>query len=281
MNKPHSFFRMLDLGVDELGQASNAIEEITDDKLDMVLVRGAFPAEACALARKNMEERELAWMKLNDGLPSINIDLLGWPSFPTYKAPKGPTTEQHFAADAQYRPVIDAPFPARFNPGAQFEKVLGRLSGDRKLQVPPAPEGKHYLPYTVRAYPAGVGTLSHCDYHFGLPFFAEMVPELDTTTLISFVVVLQKSNQGGELTLYDLKRGRDVEPRLPNGFWDQQAIETHYPRTAIDPGEGDMFVFSAGRCFHKVEPVIGDRRRITLGGLAALNKERTSVWYWG
>ena len=281
MNLPLPFFRMKDLGAGELAQATHAIEEITDDQLDLVLIRGAFPREVTAAAREALARPGLPWLRLNEGMPSIDIDLLGWPSFPTFKAPKGPTLEQHFAASAQYRPVIDSLFPAPFHPAARIETLLGAMNAGRPLQTPPAPEGKHHLPYTLRSYPHGVGTFSHCDDHFGLPFLAEVTAQLDTTTLISFVIVLQKSDAGGELTLHDLKRGRDVEPRLANGLWDQQAIETRYRRHAIDPAEGDMFVFPAGRCFHRVEPVIGERRRITLGGLAALNKERTALWYWG
>lgn len=93
--------------------------------------------------------------------------------------------------------------------------------------------------------------------------FADLAPQLDTRTLISYVVTLQ----GPDGHLLRIKSGLDgwqipLEPVRHSGC------------------TGDLFLFASARCLHRVAPVLGSKARVTMGGFLALTKDRSSVLYW-
>ena len=62
--------------------------------------------------------------------------------------------------------------------------------------------------------------------------------------------------------------------------WDPLAVEKQFESAKVVPQTGDVFLLAAGRCLHRVAPVMGPVARVTMGGFLALDKDRTRVLYW-
>ena len=99
--------------------------------------------------------------------------------------------------------------------------------------------------------------------------------------------MLQPSDKGGELTLYNL-RWNDVKIRLSGDtvLVDEKGKKydllnkKQVPRISIAPQAGDMIVFSGGQIWHKVEFVKGTTNRITLGGFLSFTKDEKGLYIW-
>ena len=121
----------------------------------------------------------------------------------------------------------------------------------------------------------------HHDYHYPLPIYGDLTPRLDTTTCISFFVVLQRPKNGGRLCVYALKPNEEGDlPRLPHGMLDPQVVDERVPHTFFDVQEGDLIAFGSGRLYHRVERVGGARNRVTMGGFLAFDTAHERVLYW-
>jgi hapalindole-type alkaloid chlorinase len=109
---------------------------------------------------------------------------------------------------------------------------------------------------------------------------------VDVFDQLSFYFMLQKPEQGGELSLFDLEwqegqskaslyENHDV--RLPD-----ISVHTIYKEEAqiIDPQPGDLVIFAAGQIWHRVEEVLGNKERMTLGGFAAYSYDKLTVYHW-
>ena len=108
-----------------------------------------------------------------------------------------------------------------------------------------------------------------------------MAPRLDTSTCISFFVLLQRPIAGGRLCVYALKPNEEGDlPRLQTGMLDPLAVDRQVPHSFFDLEQGDLIVFGSSRLYHRVEPVEGPRSRVTMGGFLALDRAHEQVLYW-
>jgi hypothetical protein len=275
--------RFLDLPPTATGEGRDAIEDIYRDALDVVVLRRAFDDAALARARAELAaaEVESGWHHPNAGIPGIGIRVLGTVATPTGTAPRGPDVAQYFANAAERRQALTALFGEDFDPVAGLEAALGRVAGGRPVELAQLADGRRYGPCTVRSLPEGQGIFLHNDYHYSIAVYDELGPMLDRSTCVSFFVVLQAPTQGGRICVYGLKRGEESDlPRLPSGLLDQVAVERRVPHTFFDLREGDLFVFSSGNLYHRVEAVAGSRTRVTIGGFLAFDTSHSRVLYW-
>ena len=116
-------------------------------------------------------------------------------------------------------------------------------------------------------------------YHYKLPVYREVVDQLDTSTCLSFLVLLQAPEAGGEVVMHALTAA-DPTPRLPGGLPDGDTIRARYRAEHLKMAAGDLLLFAAGRLYHHVSPVVGATPRITLGGFLTLDRDHARVTYW-
>ncbi|PCH95437.1 MAG: hypothetical protein COB85_04585 [Bacteroidetes bacterium] len=102
---------------------------------------------------------------------------------------------------------------------------------------------------------------------------------------LSYFIVLQEPNSGGELVLYDLLY-KDTPDHLieDSAFFNipderDRALEA-YDNMIIKPKAGDMIIFDGGRIWHKVSEIEGALDRITIGGFMAFSNNDKSIYYW-
>lgn len=277
--------RHVELPEGQVNSAPRAIEDLYDDGLDVLTARRAMPPQVLqeVWSRVEAQSATTPWARPNEKMPVEDVELLGTdaPATPTYAAPRGVSLGDYLASAKRHAGEIEGIFGAAFPIVDQFAMLLGRFSGGRPVRVARAANGQFYSPCTLRRMTDGRQIGVHHDYHFGLPLYQELAPTIDTRTLISYVVTLQRPVAGGELHVYGVTPTTPHAPKMPNGFqWDLAAIESRYDQAALAYDVGDLFLLASGRCLHRVARVVGPLPRITLGGFLALDKAREQVLFW-
>jgi hypothetical protein len=276
--------RDFDLG-SEPDVASRCIDDLYAGAVDVVVARHALDTDRLRAVGDRLDAADEApdWARPNIRMPVEDLQLLGTdtPATPTYAAPRGATLDAYLASAARHEAQAAAVFPADFPIDRAVTSMLARFAGGRPVQLATASDGRRYVPYTIRRLVEGRQIGIHHDHHYSLELYRELAALLDTRTLLSFVVTLRAPVAGGELFVYGATSDDPDLPRLPNGFaYDLAAIESRCDRACIVPGVGDLFLLAAGRCLHRVGPVVGPRARITLGGFLALDAAHQRVLYW-
>lgn len=188
--------------------------------------------------------------------------------------------DDYFRGAEESDAVIRTVLPADCDPGSYTEELLTQVSGGRGVQPARDSNGRRFARFSLRSLPEGQSIIVHNDYfHFNLPVYADLVSALDTTVSLSFFALLQAPEAGGELVVHGVTH-RDSPPTFPSGLPDARAIEARFQSQRFDLETGDVIVFGAGKFYHQVRSVVGDRPRITLGGFLALDRNRESVVYW-
>lgn len=271
--------------VSTVPQRGDAIAEMYDDRLDVLVARGAIEAAPLATAGESLDrdDRDPGWARPNERMPVEDIQLLGTdtPATPTYQAPRGASLQEYLESASRHRSETDGVFSGGFDPRAAVERMLAQFAGGRAVEAARAADGREYVPFTIRRLRDGKQIGLHHDYHYPLALYSELAPHLDTRTLVSWVVTMRKPESGGDLWVYAVTPDTPNPPKMPNGFsWDLDAVEHGYQSARFTMEVGDAFLLASGRCLHRVAPIAGSRARVTLGGFLALDKTRTRVLYW-
>jgi hypothetical protein len=271
--------------VSDAGRLSDAIDQMYEDQLDVIVVRRALDPERLAAVGEYLDrdDAHAAWARPNARMPIEDIQVLGSdvPATPTYSAPTGASLEAYLESAKGHQAATAGLFDADFDVTDAFKRVLGRFASGRDVDIPVADDGRRYVPFTIRRLTDGKQIGLHHDYHYPLALYNQLAPTLDTRTLISFVVTLQRPEAGGELFVYAVTPDTPDPPKMPNGFqWDQEALERRFPFTSFQTNPGDLFLLASGRCLHRIGRVRGPRARISMGGFLALDKADRRVLYW-
>lgn len=277
--------RSLDVQASDAARIANGIEDLYNDKLDVIVIRRAFVPEPLAVVGAKLDRDDVnpGWARPNDKMPVEDIQLLGTdtPATPTFRAPRGASIDDYLTSAARHHADADAVFQPGFDATREFQHVLGRCAGGRPVDVATSSDGRAFVPYTIRRLVDGKQIGIHHDYHYPLALYKDLAPQLDTTTLVSFVVTLGAPQAGGELFVYAAGPATPDVPKLPNGFqYDLEAIEKRYHFAKFEMQVGDLFLLASGRCLHRVGKISGPKARVTMGGFLALDKARERVLFW-
>lgn len=176
----------------------------------------------------------------------------------------------------------------------RLSKTLSQLNNNHEAQIPTgfSSEGI-YNPATFKELlPIGEGgeLKPHCGNYFHSEFgifFDHLSTKCDIYNQLSYFMMLDPSEQGGELVLYDVLWD-DVKVRMNDdttlkdesgNLYDLNNVK-EIKRIVLKPNPGDMVVFSGGRIWHKINFVKGNKRRLTIGGFLSFSKSDDSVYYW-
>lgn len=276
--------RVRDVPAGDTSTLRTGIEDLYDDRVDVIVLRGAFPRAPLAAAGASLDRDDIApgWARPNAKMPVEDIQILGTdtPATPTFSAPRGASLETYLESAKRHSADTNGVFAPGFDATKEFQRVLAGCASGRPADVAESAQGQPYVPYTIRRLIHGRQIGAHHDYHYGLSLYNELAPRLDTSTLVSFVVTLGKPDAGGELFVYGVTPETPA-PKLPNGFsWDVPAIEKTYAFERLVMDVGDVFLLASGRCLHRVGPIHGPHARVTMGGFFAFDKPRSRVLFW-
>lgn len=277
--------RSAEVNAAAIGGMADAILQMYDDQLDVLIVRNALPAAPLAAVGDQLdrEDHNPGWARPNEKMPVEDIQILGTdtPATPTYQSPGGATLDAYLESAERHGSEAQDVFAPGFEATAKVTELLGRFAGGRPVTIAHAADGRSYVPFTVRRLTNGKQIGLHHDYHYPMALYNELAPTLDTRTLISYVALLRRPDAGGELCVYAVTPDTPDPPKMPNGFsWDLAAVEQRFDSARFTLDVGDFFLLASGRCLHRVAPIAGPRARVTLGGFLALGKDRDRVYYW-
>jgi hypothetical protein len=276
--------RELEVEANEQARLANLVEDIFEDRLDVAVIRNAFPPAPLERASAQLERpsAELRWARPNEPVPEADIKILGTlvPATPSFTAPRGPSFDAYLAASAQTNEA-DQIFGTSFDAKRAIGELLRRCSGAKEVTTPSTSDGRSYAPYTLRLLSDGKKIPVHNDnYYDSIAMYGELAARVDKKTLMSYFVIVQAPTAGGELTVFGLTSGSPEVPMKSAYQYDAEAIQRDFAQVILTPKTGDLVLLAAGRCFHTVNTVVGPRSRITLGAFMGFDRGHSTLLYW-
>jgi hypothetical protein len=148
----------------------------------------------------------------------------------------------------------------------------------------PGPDGAFYTPATIRGLDDGGQIDLHCESEtVEFPAMWHLSGLIHARNQLSFYLTLGVPETGGELVIHNARFGEGPGQLLARMERSGSAtIEALAPYGQLVPrlDVGDVLVFDAGRHFHRVTPVVGKRKRWTMGGFLARSVDDCSIHYW-
>ena len=177
---------------------------------------------------------------------------------------------------------------------ARFENFFKAISGNRDIVVAEGMGGKGHYPFsTFRYLTPDKGLMSvHCGNYFGKTFedfYKDLTKKVAVENQMSFFIMLQEPEAGGELSLFNFrwKNGQtksnpseDNEIIQPDGSKMYVEEDPAIIKDKIAPKKGDMILFQGGNIWHRVETVRGNIPRITFGGFIGISIDQQKFYYW-
>lgn len=176
----------------------------------------------------------------------------------------------------------------------RFETLFRTISGNRVIEVAEGMDGQGKYPFsTFRYLTPEKGLMSvHCGNYFGKTFeafYSDLTKRVAVINQMSFFIMLQEPEAGGELTLFNFrwKDGQTkTDPREDNEIIQPDGSKMYVEdnpaiiKDKIRPRKGDMILFQGGNIWHRVEMVKGSTPRITFGGFMGISKDDKKFYYW-
>lgn len=248
------------------------LDELLSRRIDGVTITGVFTPEESAAVVDALGDVD--WTEIFfGGVIGMALGMI-WP--------EEPDRSRYLDETESSRKVIVDAFG--FDPHQRLQEVLGPMAGGRDL-VPPTEDGRPYNPGQLRLWKTGHrGLPAHVGNEFRRDLKDYAMKHMLTTTAVSdhlsYFVVLQPPDVGGALSVYDVvweqndasEDGR-VDERDDSSFDD-------LPCLRLTPDAGDLILFGGGWRWHRVDPLTGERARVTYGGFCAPSLDGSAVHFW-
>ncbi|MEY4286238.1 MAG: hypothetical protein RL511_311 [Bacteroidota bacterium] len=147
---------------------------------------------------------------------------------------------------------------------------------------------KNLVPFNIRELKPGNGELiAHCENLFfkEFPSFFEWLQQHGVrNNQFSFFLTLQNTEKGGELNCFDFLWD-DVKERVEYELLKDESGNlihingSHVYSSLIKPKVGSLLLFNGGNIWHRVEKVMGQNSRMTLGGFVSSSKHNPADMY--
>ena len=277
----------------DLSGYENAIWDLFKRKYDCLIVRGALDAETCKCLAEGATK-----------LPTTERSSVtgGW-TFPPifYKLAE----EVANCGAGQRKQVLGAYFERCAQLANEYSNLLSvdirglthkwlrALAGGCNVEIPKGlGSNGEYAGMTLRSFfGGGQGQITlQCGNYLQTVhqhFYEHLEGQVDVFDQLSFFFFIQAPQAGGEVCLFDLEweEGQTKSSLSENVHVMLPEISFHTASAdlaqILNPEVGDLVIFAAaGQIWHRVEPVLGERERITLGGFAAYSYDKKTVYHW-
>lgn len=277
------FFKFIEVPFADIDNAGSLVRQIKKNEIAGFIMKSVFSAAQVSQIKGFLET-----MNENDFMPT--------PSGKIFPAPFATITDTGQMLDGYYSKLSQLNNYISGNAALkEFTETLDsffkRVATDYEVSVPiNKVKNSAVSPGTFRLfYPNRGGLHVHCGNLFqaqSMFYYSLIKNDIDMNDQLSYFVVLQQSEKGGELTLYDLlwdKAKRKENPEN-NDFIIDDSDNHLYVKDlrsfAVKPAPGDILVFSGGPIWHRVEDIKGTVPRITFGGFLNFSKDNKELFYW-
>lgn len=269
----------------EANNRPDLLKEIKDGGTNGVIIKNFLGKEQLAVVvdayKKN--ESEKAALPLNQGVTYPTV-------FAHVKSQTGDNPEaiaNYFNHCRNYMAGFSDDFA--LNVPELLVEQLKTISGNRPVNVPAGVNNNGLYPFaTFRDLNPGTGEMTlHCGlwfYEMFPAFYKHLHTIVGTNNQLSYFILLQKPEKGGELTIYDVTWGEctnkisDVELETKKG--ERMHLGKNLDSFPLNLEEGDLLIFDGGNIWHRVEMVEGSLHRITLGGFIGFTDDESSIYFW-
>ncbi|PCH95433.1 MAG: hypothetical protein COB85_04565 [Bacteroidetes bacterium] len=156
-----------------------------------------------------------------------------------------------------------------------------------EVYVPKNDEGLTFIPSSVRVckpYKGAIGSHVGNDFNYKMPEIQLLDSMAKLEGQLSYFLLLEQPESGGELVLFDL-----LWPESPESISNQEQLGNEERDEVLDnlqkmhiaPQAGDMILFAGGRIWHRVKDIGGSVDRITIGGFATFSRNEEKIIIWG
>ena len=175
----------------------------------------------------------------------------------------------------------------------RFDEVFKEINNGNTVEILDGPSNStKFMPVNFRLVtPEGGGLKGPSIIHNGSNITARcanstykhLTGSIDFDNQLSFFTLLQNSDEGGDLTIFDFKR--DDYPAVAKNRYiiaedgKEVDLDATKEKCTIHMEPGDLMVFAGGQLWHKVE-IVQKGERITLGGFTAIRYSDKTWHYW-
>jgi hapalindole-type alkaloid chlorinase len=271
------FFNFIE--VDHNGEERRGlIQKLRDKELDGFVARGVLsPEEVSHVLERTKLIPEEEYLRTSNGR--------------LYPNPHATITDKEAKLDEYITKLEDFEHLPLQNLRHRISDFFEAYCGSMKSRPPKLVGFDREASYaTLRFFMPNMGGLFvHCGHFFqeSNPVYFEVVEEMELDGQLSFFLMLQYPEKGGELTIYDM-----LWPEVSgkDGFKDADHVldcrgDRIYLKDVrsftVRPEPGDLLVFRGGPIWHRVENILGSLPRITFGGFINFSKDGKEFYYWG
>jgi hypothetical protein len=261
------------------------LREIKDGEISGVIVKDFF---------SKSDLNTLVHNYLTADLKSSNLPLNQGITYPTVFAHVRKETnddpvaiKNYFLNCEQFRNNFKEDF--KVDAAGIIQQAFESVSGGRHIEPAIGIDNNGRYPFaTFRNLNPDTGEMT---LHCGL-YFYELVPEfykhlhtiVGNDNQLSYFVLLQKPEIGGEMTIFDVTREEAIKKiddlQLESKKGEILHIEKNVDHIHLTIEDGDLLVFDGGTIWHRIEIVKGNKNRITLGGFIGFTKDNNAIYYW-
>jgi len=262
--------RIVHVSASEAARAPSWMDGILAGDPDVVVLKGVFTADEVAAVARTLEAHP-AWRRALS--VESTVEFIGLPlqwvdqDLDTYLT----AADEARSAAAE---LLEGTLLPR------LQALLAQVCGRPVREIETA-EGRRFASATLRRLPPGSAVGPHFELgQLDFPGYRGLRPQIDETTLLSFYLLVQPSERGGELALHDLRWGHPDAPRVQSTMLDDDTLFGLHPPRVVPMSAGDVVVFDSGHIAHRVLEVRGSRPRWTMGGLLSPSPDGTLVRCW-
>lgn len=243
----------------------DAVNQISQGEIDGMLIKQVFTKEEMLKAKYKLESSKTSRNTVSYG-----------ETFGTVLVQKVNSPTKYFQEVTVYRNELKKIFQNGYE--ERVEALLSKVSGGRTVEIA-SENTQTYAPAQIRFMePNKGGLIIHKgSQNLHNPPFAHLREITKIYEHLSYFIVIDKPEEGGELIVYDLppeESTKDFEDLVKSSAFEK--CEKRYVR----PDIGDMVLFHGGPIWHKVADIKGNKNRITIGGFVALSKDEQKIFYW-
>ena len=271
--------RMVSVDRASLGQPTDMLCQLFDASISGIVIRNAFSKPSMMAAVDGLEGLNTEWKSPNQGMVGGEIRTIGAAATPTFTSFTGPESAGYLESQSNHGSWVNRIFP-QGNLTANVGAVFSALNGGQPAHPPKFGNKGHWLPYNFRSLEQGHEIYAHHDNHYRLAIYDHLDKRYDRGIILSWFVVLRPSTLGGELKLYGLWGSDPNPPILPTRFLDAQVLDDDYVCETVALSAGDMLIFNSGKYVHRVSQVQSDASRLTMGGFATVDTDRSHLVFW-
>lgn len=277
------FFRFIEVPAAEIGQNGHLVRQLRNGELEGFIAKGVFNLDEVAQLKAFLET-----------MP--HEEYMNTPSGKIFPAPFATITNaedrlDNYFQNLQHLNSYINSVPAVKNLSEKLDAFFRNVAADFEVSIPVNKiKEKPVAPGTFRLFYPDMGGLHvHCGLLFqaqSMFYYSLLKNDVDMDEQLSYFVVLQQSEEGGELTIYDMlwdKVKRKESPENNDFVIDENNNHIYLENVrnfAVKPLPGDILVFSGGPIWHRVENIKGQSPRITFGGFLNFSNNDKELYYW-